>query len=197
MKRSKRNKTRGFSILFPALTIISIASISILSSFYEKSWSFRWNDIRKPIKDSIEVALWSGYTKGIGPNGRHYTKAKNTRFWIMNNASTKELLQLTDYPNGTIKALAYEGLIKRPDYNEKENLLVKSINDNDYKVYFSAGCTGIEIEICEYLIQFELQIDPKSPRFVDPPFEKHDLSQAEINRVLDLFYQRKIKSGVF
>jgi hypothetical protein len=69
MKRRNNSKRSRFSILFPILTILGIGIIAVLTSGYEKSWTYNWTEIRKEIKDSIQVSEFRGITSGVGGNG--------------------------------------------------------------------------------------------------------------------------------
>lgn len=191
MKRRNHNKRNRFSILFPILTILGIGIVVVLSSFYEKSWSHNWNNVSKSIKDSVLVAKNTGYTGGVGPNGRSMEKFAKTRLWIMNNASENELLNLIKYPNGTVKAIGYEGLLRRSDYSKKLDLISKAINDKEYKVYYSAGCEGIELEISQYLIQWFLKIDNQMPPFRPELIVDYGLSESEKEKILIEFHNGK------
>ncbi len=191
MKRRNHNKRNRFSILFPILTILGIGIVVVLSSFYEKSWSHNWNNVSKSIKDSVLVAKNTGYTGGVGPNGRSMEKFAKTRLWIMNNASENELLNLIKYPNGTVKAIGYEGLLRRSDYSKKLDLISKSINDKEYKVYYSAGCEEIELEISQYLIQWFLKIDNQMPPFRPELIVDYGLSESEKEKILIEFHNGK------
>lgn len=106
-------------------------------------------------------------------------KFAKTRLWIMNNATEYELLNLIKYPNGTVKAIGYEGLLRRSDYSKKIDLISKSINDKEYKVYYSVGCEAIELEISQYLIQWFLKIDNKMPPFRPELVVDYGLSESE------------------
>ena len=127
-RRNNRKKSR-FSILFPILTIIGIGIIAVLTSGYEKSWSHNWNGVSESIKDSVLVVRDIAYTGGTGPNGRSMEKYANKRLWIMDNATENELLNLTKYPNGTVKAICYEGLIRNSAFDKKTDLILESIKD--------------------------------------------------------------------
>ena len=48
----------------------------------------------------------------------------------MNYATIQELLLLKQYPEGTIKAIAFEGLIRKRDFTNKKELILEAINNN-------------------------------------------------------------------
>lgn len=190
-KRRNNRKRSRFSILFPILTIIGIGIIAVLTSGYEKSWSHNWNGVSESIKDSVLVVRDIAYTGGIGPNGRSMEKYANKRFWIMDNATENELLNLTKYPNGAVKAIGYEGLIRNSAFDKKTDLILESIKDWEYKVYYSMGCEGIELDVSEYLIQWFLKIDNKMPPFRPELIADYGLSESEKEKILTEFHNRK------
>ncbi len=166
IRKSRNIKNRNkYSILFPILTIIVIGIISAISSNYTSEWLFNWNDVRGEIKDSIKLASYRGITSGVGGMGRSTKDEVNSRIWIMKNATKSELQKLTEYPNGTIKAISYEGLIKKKEVDNKYkyDLIIRAIKDTTYQVSYQSGCLGWERSIGEYLIQDILRIDDRLP----------------------------------
>src|SRR5690606_40641268 len=109
MKEYRRHseKRNLFIIVFPMLTIIGIGIVFVLSSFYEKSWTYNWNGIRQQIKDSVKVAETSGLSSGLVGIVPSRNQQYFRQVWIMENATKPELSKLTDYPNATVKAIAY------------------------------------------------------------------------------------------
>lgn len=152
-------------MLFPILTIIGIGVLFVLSSFYEKSWTYNWSGIRGQVKDSIKLAKHGGISMGTVGYDAHKPAQFERRHWIMQNATESELLKLTAYPNGTIKTIAYEGLIRDPKFVDKTNLMLSAIRDTEYHMYLESGCTGTSMYIGEYLVDFVLQIDDRTPPF--------------------------------
>ncbi|MFK8057737.1 MAG: hypothetical protein AB8F78_16540 [Saprospiraceae bacterium] len=195
MRKTERHikKRNRFSIVFPFLTIIGIGILFAFSSFYEKSWTYNWNGIRKQIKDSVKVAEYGGITSSLVGESAYRPKQFDRIRWIMKNATESELLKLTEYPDGTIKTIAYEGLIRKSDFNNKTDLVLKAIKENEYKTYFQSGCIGMELNIGEYLVDIVLQIGDNSP---PPPPNgfgiKYGLSENESNRILTEY--RKVPS---
>ncbi|MCF7569585.1 hypothetical protein L3X37_14645 [Sabulilitoribacter arenilitoris] len=172
------------------MTIIGIGIVAVLYSGYDKSWFHNWNGVSKSIKDSVLVAKDIGYTGGIGPNGRSMEKYQKRRHWIMNNATLSELMNLTKYPNGTVKAIGYEGLIKQKDFKEKADLIVRAIDDKEYHVFYSAGCEGFEFEIGEYLMRYVLLNDTELPP-VKPGAEiDYGLSQSDKEIIITAYLNR-------
>ncbi|SFZ95198.1 hypothetical protein SAMN05428642_1128 [Flaviramulus basaltis] len=190
-KRRNNNKRVRFSILFPILTILGIGIIAALTSNYEKSWTFNWNGIESKIKDSISVYEYQSISSGIGGNGRAMPEEIESRKWIMENATEPELLKLTEFPNGNIKAIAYEGLLRKKNFENKTELISKAINDTIYSVYYQSGCLGNEFEIGEYLVQNVLMIDDRIPPFRPEIITDFGLSELEKQKILTEFHNRK------
>lgn len=183
MQRQRRNnnKRNRFSMFLPILTIIGIGIIIAIVTDYEINWTYNWNGIRKEIKDSIKVAEVYGITSGvIGVAGFSTKSEVNRRRWIMGNATESELLKLTEYPGGTIKAIAYEGLLRKNNFLDKTNLTLKAIRDTTYLVNYQSGCLVSDIEIGEYLVEIVLKIDDQSPPF--PTYMINDFGLSELDR---------------
>jgi len=192
-KTSFQNKSQNrFTISFPVLAIIAISTLIIFSSFYEKSWSYNWDGIRKQIKDSIEVAKFGGISSGaVGYYGRK-PQQFDRRHWIMKNATESELLKLIDYPNATIKAIAYQGLIYKKDFTDKTNLVLRSFDEVDYPIEYGMGCVGTRMYISEYLIDFVLFINDKRP---PPPVifrNRYQFSKEDIEKIMDKYQTYRV-----
>jgi hypothetical protein len=181
MKNHRNNNKRNrFSIILPILTIIGIGIVIVLSSGYEKSWSYNWTEIRKEIKDSIQVSELRGITSGIGGMGVSTKNEVDRRRWIMKNATESELLKLTEYPNGNVKAIAYEGLLRKKEFSERTELTLRAIKDTIYLVDYQSGCIGWSREIGEYLVQDVLMIDDQIPPF--PPEMQTGIGFTELDK---------------
>ena len=192
-KTERHNKKRNrFSIVFPILSIIGIGIIAVLSSGYEKSWSYNWNGISDQVRDSIKVAEYGGISSGWVGIAPKKPKQYDRRFWIMKNASESELLKLTEYPNGTIKTIAYEGLIRKKDFDKKSELILKALDDNEFTIEYTSGCTGVPMRISEYLVDYVLFIDDKSPPLPDGLYNQYNLSETEIEKIM-VEYRKKPK----
>lgn len=190
-KTRNNNKQSRFSILFPILTILGIGIITVLTSGYEKSWMFSWNGIESKIKDSISVYEYQFISSGIGGDGRGMPEEIESRKWILENATESELLKLTEFPNGNIKAIAYEGLLRKKKFENKMKLISKAINDTIYSVYYQSGCLGNKFEIGEYLVQKVLMIDDRIPLFRSELITDFGLSKLEKQKILTEFHNRK------
>ena len=184
-KTERHNKKRNrFSIVFPILTIIGIGILFSFSSFYEKSWSYNWGGISEQIRDSVKVAQYGGISNGgVGISNRK-PKQYDRRHWIMRNATESELLKLTDYPNGTIKTIAYEGLLRRKEFKDKTQLVLKSLKDNEYPMEYQMGCVGTGMYISEYLIDFVLYLDNGGPPLPDGLRNRFRLAENDVDKIM-------------
>ena len=190
-KLRKNNKGSRFSTLFPILGIVGIGFIIVLTSGYEKSWKFSWNGINRNIKDSIHIYESRNISSGIGGNGKAIPEEIESRKWIMKNATESELLKLTEFPNGNIKAIAYEGLLRKKEFKNKNEIISSAINDTIYSVFYDSGCTGMKMEIGEYLVQNVLMIDDKIEPFSPELITDFGFSKVEKQKILNEFHNRK------
>jgi len=190
MKRKTNKKQNILKILFSILSIIIIGVIISVSLFYEDNWSYNWKGIRKNIKDSVKIVEYQGISSGIGANGINASSEINRMEWIINNANEKELLKLLKYPNGNVKALAYKGLISKKDFDRKAELILQSINDTIYPIYYKSGCEETEMKISAYLVQRVLMIDNQIPPFPPELIKDFGLSELEKENILTKFHNR-------
>jgi hypothetical protein len=103
----------------------------------------------------------------------------------MENATESELLNLTEYPNGTVKTIAYEGLLRKSEFQNKTGIVLKAIKEDEHKTYFQSGCIGMELNIGEYLVDIVLKIGDNSPPPPPGGFGiKYGLSESECNKIL-------------
>ncbi|WP_236554557.1 hypothetical protein [Flavobacterium sp. 9AF] len=135
-------------------------TIFLISFSYEKSWSYNWEGIRENLKDSISLYRTNSITSGVGENGSDFSFEVERRNWIMKYATIKELEKLSLYPDGTIKAIAYEGLLRNKLYFKKYDLILKILNDEDIVAYQS-GCLGYTISLRDYFMDYVLQLNPE------------------------------------
>ncbi len=188
-KRRTTPKNSRYTLALPIVSIICIAIMTSMSSGYQESWTFNWKGIRGPIKDSLKVAEAYGITSGVvGITGTSTIYEVNKRIWIMKNATETELLQLTRYPGGTIKAIAYEGLLRKKDYPNKTALVLQALQDNKHLVFYQSGCLVWDYKIGEYLVKQVLELD--GPYSSPSRTTKHfGISKTEQQKVLSAYKQ--------
>ena len=112
------------------------------------------------------------------------------RRWIMRNATESELLKLTKYPNGTVKAIAYEGLLRKKEFTNRTELTLRAIRDTTYLVDYQSGCIGWNREIGEYLVQDVLMIDNQTQPFAPEMWTEYRLTEIDKQKILSEFKKR-------
>lgn len=151
MKNIKKEK----SINFIPILGFSIILFSVFLIFSSESFKFNWSEISKPIKDSISKYENESISSGIGGNGIDLSDEVNTRMRIMSLSTISELIRLKEHPSGTIKAIAYEGLLRKKEFSKKYELVLEAINDSSI-VYYQSGCLSTGIPLNEYLMDYVL-----------------------------------------
>ena len=190
MKRTRRhNNKRRFAFAFPIITIVGISIISLCTSGYEKAWFFDWNGINVVVKDSISAYKYNSISSGVGGNGRDLSYEVKKRIWIMTHASQDELIKLTDFPSGNIKAIAYEGLIRKRSFNKKTEYILKAIRDTTDLVYYQVGCIGTAMSLNKYVSHYVLNIAEGYPPF--PPESRLSMELSEIDKEKIISESRK------
>ena len=189
VRRDNQQQNR-YALIFPILTIVMIGIITAFVTHYQPNWNYNWVGIRKEIKDSIEVSALCGITSGFGGMGISTKGEVDRRQWIMGNATQSELLQLTEYPNGTVKAIAYEGLLRKKEFANKMELTLRAIQDTLYLVDYQSGCFIWNREIGEYLVQDVLMIDDQAPPFPPEIQTEFGLTEIEKQKILTEYRRR-------
>lgn len=192
MKRnSRQTKNRiQLSYLFPVLTITGIGILLLFASSYEPKWLYNWSGIRKEIKDSILLVERDGISSGVRGNGYSSADEVERRKIVMNAATIAELTRLLEYPNGSVRATAYEGLLQKDDFSQKTELIMRAISDTAFLIYYHSGCFVWQREIGEYLVQDVLMIDDEMPPLHENSAKRIHLAQADIDRILVAYRKR-------
>ena len=108
------------------------------------------------------------------------------RRWIMRNATESELLKLTKYPNGTVKAIAYEGLLRKKEFTNRTELTLRAIGDTTYLVDYQSDCIGWNREIGEYLVQDVLMIDNQTQPFAPEMWTEYRLTEIDKKNIIGI-----------
>ena len=184
-QKKKKRTHRGKTNFLPILTLFLVALLYFISTSYSEKWNFKWTGIRKNIKDSI-LALdkYGGLTgPAVGYSGRTPNQWYRQK-WLLENATENELYELTDYPSGTVKGLAYSGLILKSSAN-KYDLYQKSLNDTLAFVYHTSGCIEAGFMLSEYTIDFIGRENIK------------DLSSEQRKKIMTLYSERLSKKEFY
>ncbi|CAM1344524.1 hypothetical protein [Tenacibaculum amylolyticum] len=194
MKKKKHN-TQQLPYLLPILTFLMVGFLFIISNSYTPKWNFKWKGIRKEVKDSVQRLDRIGEISSDSIS--QYGYRLDSYFihkWLIENVKPLEFYKLLDYPNGTVKAVAYEGLM----YNNKVKkypLFMKSLNDTLAFVYYRSGCIGSGAMLSDYVINFITNIDHQAPPKYNPPIIELTLEEKE--EILTLFKKRKAKEKYY
>ncbi len=191
----KKTRQKNAFIYLPIVTLLLVGTLYYLSLSYSPKWNFKWEGIRKEVKDSI-IAL-DVYGE-IAFDNRTQSGRKIQQFyrqkWILKNANNKELLKLLEYPSGTVKAMAYQGLVHSPKV-KKYPLFKKSLNDTLTFVFYQSGCTGSGVMLSEYVINFISRLSNEVPPILNPP--KIDITSEEKKEILALLEEKKSKETYY
>lgn len=192
MKKNKRNLALSKltrTLVFVFLIIILLAFLSIFSSSKKASWDFDWSGIRTEIRDSITSIekKGGGFVSEGGCKGFQRKKDVKVFFFSVKDAELKKLLH---YPDGFIKAMSYEALIRKGE-NNTFDLMKRAFNDTIAYLDIRSGCTSRDYLIGEYLIENVLYMGddfPPPPRNIS---YIETLANDEIDSLLLLNNERK------
>ena len=185
MRSKKHNISikRILKLAIPLVTIMVIGTISLLSFSFRPSWLYNWNGINQQLKDSVSTYEGASLTNGTVGYAAKRPAQYDRRMWIMENAHLEELQKLCKHPDATIKAIAYEGLVRKSEQKDKVQWVIKSLNDSPTTFNYQMGCEGELITIGTYLIEQVLFLNEKAP----PPVggrNPYQLSKQEVKDIL-------------
>lgn len=183
-KQSNRN------VLLFVISMIIIIGVTAFFLFQVNEKELLWNGVRSEIKEKVEVAQHDltslDFLLAKDSVSAHRKRSEE----IMSKATVSELLKLTKHSSGTIRAIAYEGLIRRSEFEDKEKLILEAISDSVYFVGLDTGCESTDVTLGAYLIDYVLQLNNERPPF---PIEKQDfgLTESQEKRILTVFRTKK------
>lgn len=185
---------KEFKIFLPVLTILIVGVLYFLSYSYSPKWNFNWKGIRPEIKDSIKSLDEYGEitSNAVGYSGRTPNQW-HRQHWILKNANKEEFLKLIEYPSGTVKAIAYEGLLRDEKFDHKFDLITKSLNDTLTFVHYSFSCGGTAFMLSDYVINFIGNINNELPPTNIKDYPKLNLSKKQLASINNTFRMRKEK----
>ncbi|MFD0863310.1 hypothetical protein ACFQ1M_13940 [Sungkyunkwania multivorans] len=166
MKFKRRNSIfnpYSLKLVLPILLIVFICITTAFVSDYDETWAFDWRSIRPEIKAAVKKIE----TKEMIFMGQNKTAYENQSF-LRDCANHEELKRLTEYPFGAVKAIAYEGLLRRNLYGNNFVLIKKAIAD-DSQIGLKGGCFIFPISIDEYLNSRYLRLEIKTTIPQPPP----------------------------
>ncbi len=193
MKKGRRNrnpKILNRAIVLPIGTLTIVGLIFFLSSAYEPSWTFNWQEIRPEIRDTVKlIERYGSVTSGIVGYAGQTPQQWHRRKWLMKNATEDELTKLIDYPSGTVKTIAYEGLIRKEN-SDKYKLINQALNDTTTFFNYQSGCDGFTMMIGEYLVENVIPISDRVPPLPPEKVIEYNLSDTEIVNLRELYNKR-------
>ena len=199
MKRiSRKNKlnVNRWPRLFPVTSITIISILICISSTYKPAWIYNWDTIRSAIKDSTQhLESYGSITSGIVGYSGITPQQYHRRHWLMNTATEDELMQLTTYPSGVVKATAYEALLKKSS-TRKFELLTNALSDSTSFLYFESGCEGEIMILGEYLMENVLYISHKNPSKIINQ-KKLNVTDTQLAQIDYLYKELKSKKWIY
>lgn len=194
MKNSRKRQKPAIiqkGIIFPIVTLVVVSVALTISSFYEPTWLFNWKDIRQEIKDTIKSVDQYGQIPGYREGYAGETPKQWHQWqWLLNNTTEEELWLLMEYPSGTIKALAYEGLLRNSNTNQFD-LISKALADTNTFVWIGRGCVSDPFLIGEYLQSVNSSLDLYQPSEME--FDNNTLTKEEAANLRALLKMRLAK----
>ncbi|MCF8277810.1 MAG: hypothetical protein K9J17_13835 [Flavobacteriales bacterium] len=193
----RKSKTLIFGLL-PVLTVVLVSTVTFYATTYYPSWDFNWNGIRPEVIDTVNKLDFYGYissgSEGLsGTTPVHY----ETRYRLMSMASDQELYKLLDYPQGAIKATAYEALLHRKKYDHYE-LILKALDDTTFFVDYRSGCVGDMLLLAEYISWNTVYCLTKDcPPYTDEIKEKLPMTEDQLSRLRKLYAERISKKDYY
>jgi hypothetical protein len=193
MKNNRRNKNPKIlnrAIALPIGTLAIVGLIFFLSSAYEPNWTFNWEKIRPEIRDTVKlIEDYGSVTIGVVGINAKTPQQWHRRRWLMKNASIEELTRLIDYPNGSVKTTAYEGLIRKSN-SDKYELMYQALNDTTTFFNYQSGCVGFPKMIGEYLAENVIPISDRIPPLPPERMVNYNLTEEKILNLRNLYNER-------
>ena len=188
MKKRSKIALLHSSYIFPIVTLVMVLSLLYFSEINYNKLNFSWKNIRSEIKDSvISLDKYGTLTNGVIGIAGLTPQQWHRQNWIIDNSTESELLSLTDYPSGTVKGLAYKGLIIKNHANQYE-LLKKSLNDTLTFVHYTSGCIGSGFMLSEYILEYEFVLDTT---LVTEKNSRLNLTSSQRTELIGILNKRK------
>lgn len=172
-------------------SIILVCTLTCATLLFEDTVLFNWSTIRNEVKTLALPYENDPILLGAGPDGTLDSEEFYRRKRLTELATHEELIQLTNHPISTVKAIAYTSLlsrIKKPQ--EKKNLILDALKKKTSSVHVVAGCLGYNLSLSEYLIEELLQLAPNAPPLPSSVNLQSGLSDLDKQEILT-FYQNQ------
>ncbi len=149
-----------------------------------------WKEIRPEIIDTIKLIEDNGsVTSGVVGINAKTPQQWHRRKWLIKNASEEELMKLINYPNGAVKATAYEGLIRKSNLDNYD-LIIQALNDTTTFFNYKSGCIGMPMMIGEYLVENVISISDRAPPLPPKRMIKYNLTEEKMFNLKELYRKR-------
>ncbi len=191
----RKSKSKKVTPYLPILTFLVVVGMYYFSIIYSPKWNFKWEGIRKEIKDSI-IALddYGEITSyAVGYSG-HTPQQYHRQNWLLKNTTVSEFKKLIEYPSGVVKGIAYEGLLRNLEV-KKYPLFKKSLNDTLTFVFYASGCSSDGFMLSDYVINFISRLSKEVPPSPNSP--KMEITDKEKTEILALLEERKTKEKYY
>ena len=182
-KNIERNSFKSLGIVFPILALLIVLITLWMVSSYQYITVFNWQGIRKELRDSIEATEHDDFYVGFSADTIHGNIVHRKQTWIVKHATVPELLQLRQFPNGRIKAIAYWGLIVKNKTNNFE-LIMEALDDKETKLQYRLGCIGEKAYLGEFLIENMLCFIPVGKADLDQQLLQYNLTNAQYKIIM-------------
>lgn len=200
MKWNPTNSNKKRKITYTFIFLVVVLLLIIIPGFYKDNNAltdrahFDWKGVRPEIRDSIlKLDQYGSLMRDENENDPEVSQQCHRQQWILENASESELHILTGFPSGTVKGLAYEGLLSDTNGAQYE-LLVEVLNDTLSFIRCEAVCNGKMIMLSDYVIN---QIsDIKYPGMGDKPIEI-TLTEPQRREIIAMYYQRRDRQSFY
>tara|TARA_B100001115_G_scaffold181357_1_gene175392 strand:- start:867 stop:1436 length:570 start_codon:yes stop_codon:yes gene_type:complete len=167
--------------------VYSFGSLLLLSffllyqlSFEEYRW-VNWENFNPDLKEIVLAIEKRGLSSGIGAEGISTEWELKEQKQLVQLSTAPELMFLKDYPNGSIRSLAYHGLILSSEYPLKKKFLEEAAKDTIYQVDYQAGCLAYEMTIPEYLLNIVFKEEYDMLPFQRKALLKYGLKPSDLD----------------
>jgi hypothetical protein len=190
VKKINRRKTKINYVPLFSLGIVFLLLLFTFSHSYVNN--FNWNGIRANVKDSIIAfekhgSITSKYVGYAGKTPPQWYRQN----WLNENLTEKELSKLTEYPNGSVKGIAYWNLLKNEKVSKKE-LFEKALNDTLAFVHYQNGCLGTGFMLGEFVVSFVPSTENISLKeILNKKERKEILKLLEVRKEKKQYYQKE------
>lgn len=192
MKRQQKHLPNNIlKFYLPVFTIAAVSLVFYFSKINLPHSNFNWEGINSEVRDTVKkIEAYDAVTdRMIGIAAKKSPQWKR-QMWLKQNATLAELQNLKAYPNSAVKAIIFDGLLKRKKQDNYE-LMKEAFRDTTTFFDYQSGCIGMPFMLGEYLYEEVLYMGEYSPSLIfEEHFKRFGLSEiqleelGEINKVV-------------